>query len=300
MPIFKGSGVALITPFKVNSNGATEVDYDRLESLIEFHIQNNTDSIIICGTTGESATLTHTEHEECIRRCVEIVNGRIPVIAGTGSNNTMRAIELSKKAEEMGADALLCVTPYYNKTNQRGLKLYYGSIAKSVKIPIIMYNVPSRTGVNIMPETAISIAEENENVVAIKEASGNISQIAQVAASDKLDVYSGNDDQIVPIMSLGGQGVISVLANIFPNETHNMVMEYLNGNVERSRKLQLNALRLCNALFSDVNPIAVKRAMNYLDMDTGILREPLVQLDDEKSHELIHAIDEFSNYSRSL
>ena len=223
MPIFKGSGVALITPFKYTTNGDTEIDYERLEQLIEFHIDNNTDGIIICGTTGESATLTHTEHEQCIRRCVEIVDGRIPVIAGTGSNNTARAIELSKKAESMGADALLCVTPYYNKANQNGLKLYYGNIAKNVNIPIIMDNVPSITGVNIMPETAISIAEENENVVAIKEASGNISQIAQVAASNKLDVYSGNDDQIVPIMSLGGIGVISVLANIFPNETHEML-----------------------------------------------------------------------------
>lgn len=290
MPIFKGSAVALITPFKKEDNNIV-VDYEKLEELIEFHIKNNTDAIVITGTTGESATLSFEEHEKCIKRCVEIVNGRIPVIAGTGSNNTKRAIELSKKAEEMGSDALLCVTPYYNKTNQNGLRKYYKDISESVKIPIIMYNVPSRTGVNIMPETAIKIAEENNNIIAIKEASGNISQIVELASYEKIDIYSGNDDQIVPILSVGGIGVISVLANIFPKETHNMVTNYLNGNVKDARRLQLKTLKLCKALFSDVNPIPIKYAMRYLDMDSGILRDPLIELDKKKGKTLIKEID---------
>ena len=290
MPIFKGSAVALITPFKKEDNNIV-VDYEKLEELIEFHIKNNTDAIVITGTTGESATLSFEEHEKCIKRCVEIVNGRIPVIAGTGSNNTKRAIELSKKAEEMGSDALLCVTPYYKKTNQNGLRKYYKDISESVKIPIIMYNVPSRTGVNIMPETAIKIAEENNNIIAIKEASGNISQIVELASYEKIDIYSGNDDQIVPILSVGGIGVISVLANIFPKETHNMVTNYLNGNVKDARRLQLKTLKLCKALFSDVNPIPIKYAMRYLDMDSGILRDPLIELDKKKGKTLIKEID---------
>ena len=291
MSIFKGSAVALITPFKKEDNNNIVVDYERLEELIEFHIKNNTDAIVITGTTGESATLSFEEHEKCIKRCVEIVNGRIPVIAGTGSNNTKRAVGLSKKAEKIGADALLCVTPYYNKTNQDGLRKYYKDISESVKVPIIMYNVPSRTGINIMPETAIKIAEENDNIIAIKEASGNISQIVELASYEKMDIYSGNDDQTVPILSVGGIGVISVLANIFPKETHNMVTNYLNGNVKDARRLQLKTLKLCKALFSDINPIPVKYAMKYLDMDSGILREPLIELDKEKSKILIKEID---------
>ena len=292
MSVFKGSGVALITPFK-NVNGDMVVDYERLEELIEFHIKNHTDSIIICGTTGESATLSEEEHEECIRRCVQIVNGKIPVIAGTGSNNTKRAVELSKKAESMGADALLCVTPYYNKTNQNGLKLYYNRIASNVNIPVIMYNVPSRTGVNINPNTAIEIAKENDNVVAIKEASGNLEQVKIITQSNALDVYSGNDDQTVDILDLGGIGVISVLANIYPKYTHDMVMEYLNGNIVESRRMQHKVLNLCKGLFCDVNPIPVKKAMEYLDMDSGILREPLIELDDEKTMELENVIEVF-------
>ena len=290
MSIFKGSAVALITPFKNEDNNIV-VDYERLEELIEFHIKNNTDAIVITGTTGESATLSFEEHEKCIKRCIEIVNKKIPVIAGTGSNNTKRAVELSKKAEKIGADALLCVTPYYNKTNQDGLRKYYKDISESVKVPIIMYNVPSRTGVNIMPETAIKIAEENDNIIAIKEASGNISQIVELASYEKMDIYSGNDDQTVPILSVGGIGVISVLANIFPKETHNMVTNYLNGDVKEARRLQLKTLKLCKALFSDINPIPIKYAMKYLDMDSGILREPLIELDKEKSKILIKEID---------
>lgn len=293
MSIFKGSGVALITPFKKDNNGKIVVDYERLEQLIEFHIQNGTDSIIICGTTGESSTLTEEEHEKCISECIRIVNGRIPVIAGTGSNNTKRAVELSMKAAKMGADGLLCVTPYYNKTNQNGLKLYYKRIASSVNIPVIMYNVPSRTGVNIEAETAIEIAKENKNVIAIKEASGNLTQVEKITNSGALDVYSGNDDQIVDILDKGGIGVISVLANIYPQYTHDMVMKHLNGRRIKALEMQKNALKLCKGLFCDVNPIPVKKAMQYMDMDSGILREPLIELDDEKTNELIKTIDSF-------
>ncbi len=297
MSIFKGSGVALITPFKKDNNGEIVVDYERLEQLIEFHIQNGTDSIIICGTTGESSTLTEEEHEKCISECIRIVNGRIPVIAGTGSNNTKRAVELSMKAAKMGADGLLCVTPYYNKTNQNGLKLYYKRIASSVNIPVIMYNVPSRTGVNIEANTAIEIAKENENVIAIKEASGNLTQVEKITNSGALDVYSGNDDQIVDILDKGGIGVISVLANIYPQYTHDMVMEHLNGSRIKALEMQKNALKLCKGLFCDVNPIPVKKAMQYMDMDSGILREPLIELDDEKTNKLINTID---NFGKSL
>lgn len=297
MSIFKGSGVALITPFKKDNNGEIVVDYERLEQLIEFHIQNGTDSIIICGTTGESSTLTEEEHEKCISECIRIVNGRIPVIAGTGSNNTKRAVELSMKAAKMGADGLLCVTPYYNKTNQNGLKLYYKRIASSVNIPVIMYNVPSRTGINIEANTAIEIAKENENVIAIKEASGNLTQVEKITNSGALDVYSGNDDQIVDILDKGGIGVISVLANIYPQYTHDMVMEHLNGSRIKALEMQKNALKLCKGLFCDVNPIPVKKAMQYIDMDSGILKEPLIELDDEKTNKLINTID---NFGKSL
>lgn len=293
MSIFEGSGVAIITPFKIDENGNNVIDYDRLEKLIEFQIANKTDAIIICGTTGESSTLSFEEHDECIRRCIDIVNKRVPVIAGTGANNTLEAIRLSKKAEENGADGLLIVTPYYNKTNQDGLKYHYGQIADSVNIPIIMYNVPSRTGVNIMPETAADIANTHSNVVAIKEASGNLSQVATLASLDALDIYSGNDDQIVPILSLGGKGVISVLANVFPEETHNMVRSYLDGNTSEARKIQLESLKVIRALFSDVNPIPVKKAMQEMGMDTGILRSPLVELSEEKTKKLMYEINSY-------
>lgn len=293
MSIFKGSGVALITPFKENG----EIDFETLKNLVEFQIENGTDSIIICGTTGESATLSDLEHLKCIEACIEYVNKRIPVIAGTGSNDTKSAIYLSQEAEKLGADGLLCVTPYYNKTNQEGLKRYYGNISDSVNIPIIMYNVPSRTGVNIKPETAVDIFEKNKNIVAIKEASANFSQIIKIFAlsNSQLDVYSGNDDLIVPLLSLGGSGVISVIANIFPKQTHDMVMNYLNGDTEKARKMQIDMLNLCNALFSDVNPIPVKKAMEILGLANGYVREPLIELDEQKTKVLTKAIENFKN-----
>ena len=247
MSIFEGAGVALVTPFHEDGS----VDYEKLKELVEFQIANGTDAIIICGTTGESSTLTHEEHLECIKKCVEYVNGRIPVVAGTGSNCTETAIYLSTEAEKYGADALLVVTPYYNKATQKGLIAHYTAIANSVKLPIIMYNVPSRTGCNIQPETAVTLAKNVENIVAIKEASGNISQVAKLMslADGCIDLYSGNDDQIVPILSLGGKGVISVTSNIIPNDTHTLVKKYLDGDVKGALDLQLKAIELCNALF---------------------------------------------------
>ena len=294
MTLFKGSGVALVTPFKKTKNG-NKIDYDKLKELVEFHINNKTDSIIICGTTGEASSMTVKEHIKCIKKCVEFVNGRIPVIAGTGSNNTEKAIYLSKKAEMVGADGLLCVTPYYNKTNQEGLKLYYKRIADNVNIPIIMYNVPSRTGVNILPETAIDIAKSNKNVIGIKEASGNLEQIKKIADSKVLDIYSGNDDQIYDILDLGGIGVISVLANIFPLYTHYMNYEYFNGNKEKALVMQKDSLDLVKALFSDVNPIPVKKACEIEGLCSGIIREPLIELDKEKEKKLIYEINKFKN-----
>ena len=295
MTLFKGSGVALITPFKKNSFGNTVVDYKVLKKLVEFHIKNKTDSIIICGTTGESSTMTEKEHITCIKKCVRYVNGRIPVIAGTGSNNTLKAIRLSKLAEQAGADGLLCVTPYYNKTNQEGLKLYYKRIADSVNIPIIMYNVPSRTGVNILPETAISIAKENKNIIGIKEASGNLDQVKELTSSKVLDVYSGNDDQIYDILDLGGIGVISVLANIYPLFTHNMNEEYFNNNKSVSLEMQKKSQNLIKALFSDVNPIPVKKAMELMHLSSGLIREPLIELDKEKTNNLLNELEQFKN-----
>ena len=295
MSIFKGSGVALVTPFRKTRRGNIKVDYDNLERLVDYHIKNNTDSIIICGTTGESSTLSDREHLETIGKCVEFANGRIPVIAGTGSNETPHAIKLSQGAEERGADGLLCVTPYYNKTNQDGLKLYYKRIADSVNIPIIMYNVPSRTGLNIEPETAIEIGKENENIIGIKEASGNIENVRKIAKSKVLDLYSGNDDQIYDVIAEGGIGVISVFANLFPNEAHDIVYEYLNGNKEKSRQMQEEALEVIKELFNDVNPIPVKKAMELEGMCSGIIKEPLVELNEEKTKRLVKAIDKYRN-----
>ena len=295
MFIFKGSGVALVTPFRKTRRGNIKVDYDNLERLVDYHIKNNTDSIIICGTTGESSTLSDKEHLETIGKCVEFANGRIPVIAGTGSNETPHAIKLSQGAEERGADGLLCVTPYYNKTNQDGLKLYYKRIADSVNIPIIMYNVPSRTGLNIEPETAIEIGKENENIIGIKEASGNIENVRKIAKSKVLDIYSGNDDQIYDVIAEGGIGVISVFANLFPNEAHDIVYEYLNGNKEKSRQMQEEALEVIKELFNDVNPIPVKKAMELEGMCSGIIKEPLVELNEEKTKRLVKAIDKYRN-----
>lgn len=295
MSIFKGSGVALITPFKKTRKGNIRVDYENLERLVDYHISNRTDSIIICGTTGEASTLSDREHLETIGKCVEFAKGRIPVIAGTGSNETPHAIKLSQGAEARGADGLLCVTPYYNKTNQEGLKLYYKRIASSVDIPIIMYNVPSRTGLNIEPQTAIEIGKENENIIGIKEASGNINQVKEIAKSKTLDIYSGNDDQIYDIVKEGGIGVISVFANLFPNEAHDIVYEYLYGNIERSRQLQEEAQEVIKELFNDVNPIPVKKAMELEKMCKGIIKEPLVELNEEKTKRLVKAINDYKN-----
>lgn len=295
MSLFKGSGVALITPFKYDKNNNIVIDYNCLEKLVNYHLEKNTDAIIICGTTGEAATMTENEHVECIRKCVEYVDGKIPVIAGTGSNNTLTAIHLSQEAEKAGADGLLCVTPYYNKTNQDGLKLYYKRISDNVDIPVIMYNVPSRTGLNIEPITAKEIFDNNKNIVGIKEASGNIEQINYLNKISDIDIYSGNDDQIYDILECGGIGVISVLANILPKETHNIVFNYLNGDKYKSFIEQEKVLRLCKDLFIDVNPIPVKRASEYLNMSTCIVREPLVELNDYKTKKLVKTIDDYFN-----
>lgn len=276
MSLFEGCGVALVTPLK-NS----EVDYEKLKEIINWHIDNKTDAIVICGTTGESATMTDKERKSVIKFTVETVNNRIPVIAGSGSNNTAYSVELSKYCEEVGVDGLLVVTPYYNKATELGLIKHYECIANSVNLPIILYNVPGRTGVNIAPKTVKKLSTI-KNIIAIKEASGDISQVAEIArlCGDDIDIYSGNDDMVVPILSLGGKGVISVVANILPNETHNMVETYLNGDLLNSRKLQLDMNGLINSLFIEVNPIPVKTAMNLMGMDVGELRLPLTDMTD--------------------
>ena len=281
--IFTGAGVAIVTP--MNEDGS--VNYDAYADLIDFQIENKTDAIITCGTTGESSTLSDDEHHEVIRFAIEQTAGRVPVIAGTGSNDTKYAIELSQAAGEMGADGLLLVTPYYNKTSQRGLVAHFGMIAESVKTPIILYSVQSRTGVNIAPETALELSKY-DNIVAIKEASGNISQVAKIRAlcGDNLDVYSGNDDQIVPLLSLGGKGVISVLSNVAPEVAHNICQYYFDGKVEESMKLQLEYLDLCNDLFIDVNPIPVKEALNMMGMNAGPCRMPLYEMTDAAKDKL--------------
>lgn len=272
--LFEGSGVALITPFKDG-----KVNYEKMGELIEWHIANKTDSIIVCGTTGESATMTDEERKTTIKFVVDKVNKRIPVIAGSGSNNTAYSIELSKYCQGIGVDGLLIVTPYYNKTTQDGLIKHYATIANSVDLPIILYNVPGRTGVNIKPSTVEKLSKV-ENIVAIKEASGDISQVAEIArlCGEDFAIYSGNDDQIVPILSLGGSGVISVLANILPKETHDIVEKYLSGDVVESRKLQLGVNELVSSLFIEVNPIPVKAAMNLMGMEAGELRLPLIDI----------------------
>ena len=279
MSIFKGAAVAIITPFQENR----EINYPKLAEIIDDQIAHHTDAIVICGTTGESSTLTHEEHLEAIRFTVEHVAGRVPVIAGTGSNCTETAIYLSTEAEKYGADALLVVTPYYNKATQKGLIAHYTAIAESVNLPIIMYNVPSRTGCNIQPETAAYLAKNVKNIAGIKEASGNISQIAKLMqlAEGQIELYSGNDDQVVPIMALGGLGVISVLSNVAPQQTHDMVAKFLEGDVAGSREIQLKALPLIDALFCEVNPIPVKAAMNMLGYQAGECRLPLDRLSPE-------------------
>lgn len=277
--IFTGAGVAIVTP--MNADGS--INFDALGENIEYQIANGTDAIIICGTTGESATMTDEEHVECIRYCIEKVNKRVPVIAGTGSNDTKYAVDLSKEAEKLGADALLVVTPYYNKTSQRGLIAHFTAIADSVNIPIILYNVPSRTGVNISVDTYVTLSK-HRNIAGIKEASGNLSTVAKIIAAcgDDVDVYSGNDDQIVPIMALGGKGVISVVSNILPRETHEITQYCLDNNVAKAAELQLKYLDVINNLFIDVNPIPVKEAMNILGMKAGECRLPLLRMEQSK------------------
>lgn len=277
--IFTGAGVAIVTP--MNADGS--INWDEFGRIIDFQIENSTDAIIVCGTTGESATMTDEEHIECIRYCVKKVNKRVPVIAGTGSNDTKYAVTLSVEAEKLGADALLVVTPYYNKTSQRGLITHFTAIADSVNIPIILYNVPSRTGVNISIDTYITLSK-HKKIVATKEASGNLSAVAQIIAAcgDNLDVYSGNDDQIVPIMALGGKGVISVLSNVLPNETHQIAKLCLENNVAEAAKLQIKYLELINNLFIDVNPIPVKEAMNLMGFSAGECRLPLIKMEQGK------------------
>lgn len=286
MAIFEGAGVAIVTPF--SSDGS--VNYEMLGKLIDFQIENSTDSIIICGTTGEASTLTHDEHIECIRYAAAHVNKRVPVIAGTGSNCTDTAVFLSKEADKAGADGLLLVSPYYNKATQKGLIEHFSEIASTVSIPIVLYNVPSRTGVNILPSTLAYLAKNVENIVAVKEATGDISQIAQTALECEgiLDIYSGNDDHIVPVLSLGGKGVISVLSNIAPKATHDMVMKYLEGDVNGSLELQLKYLPLIRALFNEVNPIPVKAALDMMGMETGSLRKPLTKIE-EKNAKILEA-----------
>lgn len=291
MAVFKGAAVALVTPLTKNN----EVDYDKLGELIEFQIANKTDSIVACGTTGEASTLTHEEHLDVIRYTVKKVAGRVPVIAGTGSNCTETAIYLSTEAQKAGADALLLVTPYYNKATQKGLVEHFVRTAEAVNIPVILYNVPSRTGCNILPTTVMAIAERAANVVGIKEASGNISQIAELAAISKgrIDIYSGNDDQILPVLSLGGKGVISVLSNVAPKNTHDMVESFINGDIKKAQKLQLEAMDLIGALFCEVNPIPVKAAMNMLGYKAGSLRAPLTEMTDANKEKLRKALEAY-------
>lgn len=292
MSIFTGAGVAIVTPMKPNG----EVNFEKLGEILEEQIAGKTDAIIICGTTGESSTMTHEEHLETIKYTVEKVNKRIPVIAGTGSNCTETAIYLSKEAEKVGADGLLLVSPYYNKSTQKGLIAHYTAIAEAVNIPIILYNIAGRTGVNIQPETIAYLVKNVENIVGVKEASGNISQVAEIAAltEGKCDIYSGNDDQIVPIMSLGGKGVISVLSNVAPEYTHDIVAKYLEGKVEESCKMQLDALPLVHALFCEVNPIPVKTAMNMMGKEVGPMRMPLCEMEDAHKEVLRKAMKDFA------
>lgn len=284
MAIFTGAGVALITP--MNDDGS--VNYEKLRELLEFHVANKTDAIIICGTTGEASTLSDEEHLECIRFACEVINKRIPVIAGTGSNCTQTAIELSKEAEKSGVDGLLLVTPYYNKATQNGLKAHYKAIAKEVNVPIILYNVPSRTGTRLAPQTVVDLCHEVPNIVGVKDATGDISEVAELMSLAKgtVDVYSGNDDQIVPVLSLGGKGVISVLSNILPKETHDMVASYLEGDVAKSCEMQLKYFDLVKALFCEVNPIPVKKALNLMGMEVGSLRLPLTEMEDANAKRL--------------
>ena len=285
--IFKGAGVALVTPMENDGS----VNYETLGKLIDFQLENQTDAIISCGTTGESATLTAAEHSKVIEFTINRVNGKIPVIAGTGSNCTAKALQLSKEAEKLGADGLLIVTPYYNKTSQKGLVSHYNLIADSISTPIILYNVPSRTGVNIKPET-YQILSKHPNIVAAKEANGDISSVAKTISlcGEDLNIYSGNDDQIVPMLSLGAIGVISVLSNVCPKQCHEIVSKYLSGEVKESAKMQLEYIKLIEMLFCDVNPIPVKAAMNMMGYPCGKCRLPLENLNEAQTAELKNAM----------
>ena len=291
MSIFTGAGVAIVTP--MNQDGS--VNYEKFAELIEFQIANGTDAIIVCGTTGEASTLSHEEHLAVVKYCAEVVNKRIPVIAGTGSNCTDTAIYLSKEAESYGVDGLLLVSPYYNKATQNGLYTHFKAIADAVKIPVILYNIQGRTGVNIAPTTIARLINDCENIVGVKEASGNISQVAKIAALTKgnADIYSGNDDQIVPIMSLGGKGVISVLSNIAPKQTHDICAKYLEGDVQGSMQMQLDAIELIDALFCEVNPIPVKKALNLMGMGAGTLRLPLTEMEEANAAKLEKAMKDY-------
>ena len=291
MAIFTGSGVAIITPFHEDGS----INYDQLKKLVDYHCENGTDSIVICGTTGESATMTEEEHLECIKRTIDFTAGRIPVIAGTGSNCTATAVELSREAAKAGADGLLVVTPYYNKATQKGLIEHYKAIAREADAPIIMYSVASRTGCNIEPATVAALVKEVDNIVGVKEASGNISQVAKIMqlTQGDIDLYSGNDDQIVPILALGGKGVISVLSNVAPRETHEICAKFFAGDIEGSRELQLKAIPLINALFSEVNPIPVKKAVSLMGMEAGGLRMPLTEMEEANAQKLTQAMRAF-------
>lgn len=288
--LFTGAGVAIVTPF--NADGS--VNYNALEKMLDYQIANDTDAIIICGTTGEASTLTDDEQIEVIEFTVDKVNKRVPVVAGAGSNDSAHGINLCKRCEKVGADGLLMVTPYYNKTTQKGLVKYYTDIAKAVDLPIIMYSVAGRTGLNIAPKTVETLANV-ENIVAVKEASGNLSQVADIAArcGDKLDIYSGNDDQILPVLSLGGKGVISVLSNIAPKYTHDMVMSFITGDTAKATKMQLDCIDLVHNLFSEVNPIPVKEALNMMGMEAGGYRAPLVEMEPENRAKLEQSMRAF-------
>lgn len=291
MAIFTGAGVAIITPFHEDGS----INYDQLKKLVDYHCENGTDSIVICGTTGESATMTEEEHLECIKRTIDFTAGRIPVIAGTGSNCTATAVELSREAATAGADGLLVVTPYYNKATQKGLIEHYKAIAREADAPIIMYSVASRTGCNIEPATVAALVKEVDNIVGVKEASGNISQVAKIMqlTQGDIDLYSGNDDQIVPILALGGKGVISVLSNVAPRETHEICAKFFAGDIAGSRELQLKAIPLINALFSEVNPIPVKKAVSLMGMEAGGLRMPLTEMEEANAQKLAQAMRAF-------
>ncbi|MEW4414215.1 4-hydroxy-tetrahydrodipicolinate synthase [Clostridium sp. AN503] len=291
MAIFEGAGVALVTPFTESG----EVNYPRLKDLVEEQIAGGTDSIIVCGTTGESSTMGHEEHIDVVRFVCEAVNKRIPVIAGAGSNCTKEAIHLSQEAERAGADGLLLVTPYYNKATQGGLIAHYTAISDSVKIPILLYHIPGRTGVTMKPETIVKLCKEVPNIVGVKEASGNFSAIAEIMslADGCVDLYSGNDDQIVPLLAMGGKGVISVLSNIAPRQTHDICDTFFKGDVKKSCELQLEAIPLINALFCEVNPIPVKAALNLMGKEAGPMRLPLTEMEPQNKERLKKAMQDY-------